>query len=524
MKNIENIQLVIPMSGKGFRFLNEGYTDPKPLIKVQDKPIIEHVIAMFPGVSDVLFICREEHILNTDMKNILRKISPKCNIVSLPDEKLLGPVDSVSRVFEYLDDTKEIIVSYCDYGSVWDFEEFIKENRLKNLDGSIVTYTGFHPHMLGTDNYAFIKKNDQQVVKVQEKKPFTDDRMSEEASNGAYYFKNSKIVKQYFRELMDSDIQVNGEFYVSEVYNLMIRDNMKVGTYKIDKMLQWGTPYDLEIFKDWCRYFESKKMNLITNPKNTSLILPFAGFGSRFKKEGYNVPKPFIKVDNDEMVLRAVSDLPICDKNIFIGLNSHLVEYDIDTKLKNKFKTYDLIGIDEVTEGQACTCEIGINNSEVDLEDPIMISACDNGVYYDTQKYLELVNDEEIDIIVWSFRNSQTSKVKPNSYAWLDVDENDYIKYVSCKKFIYDDPLKTHAIIGTMFFRKGKYFIDGLKQNYKLNSRVNNEFYVDDVLNRNIENGLKVKVFEVDHYVCWGTPDDLNTYNYWKEYFNKFKK
>ena len=135
MKNIENIQLVIPMSGKGFRFLNEGYTDPKPLIKVQDKPIIEHVIAMFPGVSDVLFICREEHILNTDMKNILRKISPKCNIVSLPDEKLLGPVDSVSRVFEYLDDTKEIIVSYCDYGSVWDFEEFIKENRLKNLDG-----------------------------------------------------------------------------------------------------------------------------------------------------------------------------------------------------------------------------------------------------------------------------------------------------------------------------------------------------------------------------------------------------
>jgi len=261
MKNIENIQLVIPMSGKGFRFLNEGYTDPKPLIKVQGKPIIEHVIAMFPGVSDVLFICREEHILNTDMKNILRKISPKCNIVSLPDEKLLGPVDSVSRVFEYLDDTKEIIVSYCDYGSVWDFEEFIKENRLKNLDGSIVTYTGFHPHMLGSDNYAFIKKNDQQVVKVQEKKPFTDDRMSEEASNGAYYFKNSKIVKQYFRELIDSDIQVNGEFYVSEVYNLMIRDNMKVGTYKIDKMLQWGTPYDLEIFKDWCRYFESKKMN-----------------------------------------------------------------------------------------------------------------------------------------------------------------------------------------------------------------------------------------------------------------------
>jgi bifunctional N-acetylglucosamine-1-phosphate-uridyltransferase/glucosamine-1-phosphate-acetyltransferase GlmU-like protein len=72
-----------------------------------------------------------------------------------------------------------------------------------------------------------------------------------------------------------------------------------------------------------------------------------------------------------------------------------------------------------------------------------------------------------------------------------------------------------------MFFRKGKYFIDGFQKNIQDNIRTNGEFYVDDVLNQNIKDGLKVKVFEVENYICWGTPNDYKTYNYWKEYFKK---
>jgi hypothetical protein len=44
---------------------------------------------------------------------------------------------------------------------------------------------------------------------------------------------------------------------------------------------------------------------------------------------------------------------------------------------------------------------------------------------------------------------------------------------------------------------------------------------VDDVINQNIKSGLNVKVFEVENYICWGTPSDYKTYNYWKEHFVK---
>ena len=72
-----------------------------------------------------------------------------------------------------------------------------------------------------------------------------------------------------------------------------------------------------------------------------------------------------------------------------------------------------------------------------------------------------------------------------------------------------------------MFFRKCEYFTKGYNSNIKEDIRTNGEFYVDDVLNQNIKDGLKVKVFEVENYICWGTPNDFRTYNYWEDYFNK---
>ena len=221
------------------------------------------------------------------------------------------------------------------------------------------------------------------------------------------------------------------------------------------------------------------------------------------------------------MIIQAVNCLPQSDKNVFMCLEDHIQDFGIDSKLSEHYPNTQVVSISETTQGQASTCQIGIDKVGMDLQSPILISACDNGVYYNSQKYLDMVNDTSIDIIVWTFRNNQASKTNPNAYAWLDVDDSGFVKHVSCKNFIYEDPLTTHAIVGTMFFRKCEYFTKGYSNNIKENIRTNGEFYVDDVLNQNIKDGLKVKVFEVENYICWGTPNDFRTYNYWEDYFNK---
>ena len=55
----------------------------------------------------------------------------------------------------------------------------------------------------------------------------------------------------------------------------------------------------------------------------------------------------------------------------------------------------------------------------------------------------------------------------------------------------------------------------------KKDIRINGEFYVDEMMNLLINDNLKVGIFEVEKYLCWGTPNDLKTYNYWKEFFTK---
>ena len=106
---MENVQLIVPMSGIGKRFIDAGYVDPKPLIVVDGKPIIEHVVELFGKPDDVIFICNELHLKTTNMVEILKRISPNCKIYPVSNENRRGPVDAVSKIFDKIDDNKEII-------------------------------------------------------------------------------------------------------------------------------------------------------------------------------------------------------------------------------------------------------------------------------------------------------------------------------------------------------------------------------------------------------------------------------
>ena len=80
------------MSGLGSRFLKEGYKLPKPLIKVDDKEIISHVLNIFPEIYSVLFICNEEHLNNQELnlRNKLNKLHNNVQIISIkPHKKVL---------------------------------------------------------------------------------------------------------------------------------------------------------------------------------------------------------------------------------------------------------------------------------------------------------------------------------------------------------------------------------------------------------------------------------------------------
>ncbi|MGG7147369.1 nucleotidyltransferase [Clostridium butyricum] len=258
-----------------------------------------------------------------------------------------------------------------------------------------------------------------------------------------------------------------------------------------------------------------------------NIIIPMAGAGQRFINEGYKIHKPAIPTidrrsgEELPMVVCATMDLPKVDsegKNVtYIDRTFHK-EDGVESEIKKYYKKASFITIDNLTEGQACTCMLAkdkINNNE-----SLLIAGCDNGMILDEEKFEELSN--ECDVIVFTYRNNESVLVKPDAYGWVRVDDNNRITGLSIKKAISKNPMEDHAIVATFWFKKGSIFVEATEKMIKENDRINNEFYVDQTIKHMLELGYDARVFEIDRYIGWGTPKDyenyMNTIKYWKEF------
>ena len=253
------MKIVIPMSGQGSRFVKAGYTTYKPFILEHNIPIIEHVINLFPGEDDFIFICRTDLLETTNLKEQLLKLKPTATIVPCEPHKL-GPVYTVTKAFHLIDDNEQVICNYCDFFMHWDYQDFKNTVSQNNCDGCIPCYTGFHPHLLHEKNlYAGCAVDSNQfLTEIKEKFSFEQDKSKGFHSAGTYYFSKGSYVKKYFTQLMDERIDLNGEYYISLVYNLLCRDNLKTYVYsKVPHFCQWGTPEDMEEYNQWSDVFNA---------------------------------------------------------------------------------------------------------------------------------------------------------------------------------------------------------------------------------------------------------------------------
>jgi NDP-sugar pyrophosphorylase family protein len=520
------MQIIIPMSGFGERFRKAGYKIPKPLIKVNKRPIISYVIDMFPGESDFIFICNQEHLKNSDfaLEKTIKKYCPSGRIVSIAPHKL-GPVHAVTKAFDFINNDKPVVVNYCDFSCYWDWNHFKDFVSTSKCDAAIPAYKGFHPHSLGTTNYAYIKESNNYIYDIQEKKPFTNNRMNEYASSGTYYYSSGLLMKDSFVEAISNDFSTNGEFYVSLSYKNLIKKNKEILLYPIQHFMQWGTPEDLNEYQMWSNLFDAlikKKFSEINS--FGSLVVPMAGQGQRFVDEGYNKPKPMIKVTGEPMVIQSVKSLPKASHNHFI-LRSDMNGFnEIRDNLNKSFENCSFTTLSSLSKGQATSAFLGIKKLLTLSENtnPITIAACDNGVIYDYKKLEKLLNDPRIDIIVWGVRQNPNAIRRPKMFGWIDEEKN-IIKNISVKK-----PLKkinqAPIVIGTFTFKKSKIFFDAYRNMTNRKGTIGEEYYVDSMINDAIKIGMKCIYFEVDNYISWGTPNDLKTFEYWQSCFHKWKQ
>lgn len=516
------MQIVVPMSGFGERFRRAGYSKPKPLIEIDGKPIIAHVIDLFPGETDFVFICNRDHLDDRSfaMAETLRKYCPTGRILAIEPHKL-GPIHAVLRAADMIDRAAPVVVNYCDFTCYWEWSHFKEFVRASGCDGAIPAYRGFHPHSLGTTNYAYIREQGGWISDIREKQPFTDNRMQEYASTGTYYFRSGEVMLEALQRTCDRDLNVGGEYYVSLAYKALFEDKAAVAVYPIQHFMQWGTPEDVAEYQQWSGAFRLlAEANRDQAALPGDLVVPMAGLGQRFADDGWTDPKPLIGVSGQPMVIQAARDLPVVGESVFV-LRTDMPEVQrIEATLAKAFPRCRFVELASVTEGQAVTALAGVEALAVGNDRPVTFGTCDNGLIYDAGGLAGLLDDGDADLIVWVRRAHAHAIRHPQMYGWVAAC-GDAVTGVSVKK-----PLSTPAtdpiVVGTFTFRRSADFRRCFARMTARWGRVNGEYYLDTCIEDALALGLRCRLFEIDAWLNWGTPDDLRTFEYWQSCFHKW--
>jgi HAD superfamily hydrolase (TIGR01509 family) len=234
----DKLNVLIPMAGAGSRFEQAGYTFPKPLIDVRNKPMIQVVVDNLNIDANYIYVVQKSHRAKYNLDTLLNLITPGCKIVEV-DGLTQGAACTALLAKEFIDNDAPLFFANSDQFVEWDSNEFMYKMNETNADGGIVTFKAIHP------KWSFAKVNPLTglVEEVAEKNPISDD-----ATVGYYYWKHGSDFVKYAEQMIEKDIRVNNEFYVCPVFNQAIEDAKEIRTFNVSKMWGLGTPEDLKFY------------------------------------------------------------------------------------------------------------------------------------------------------------------------------------------------------------------------------------------------------------------------------------
>lgn len=233
------MKILIPMAGEGSRFMDEGYTFPKPLIDVAGKPMIQSVVENLDFDCEYIFLVRKSHVDRySGLLNTLDRITNGRYKHVLVDELTQGAACTALLAKDLIDNDEDLLIANSDQIIEYNPENFKLLKDLTSVDGVTFVFNAVHP------KWSFVKTNSRGfITEVAEKKP-----ISNIATCGIYWYRRGSDFVKYAEQMVDKDIRVNNEFYIAPVYNELIADNKTLIPFYVHKMWGIGTPEDLNRF------------------------------------------------------------------------------------------------------------------------------------------------------------------------------------------------------------------------------------------------------------------------------------
>ena len=230
------VDLVMPMAGRGSRFSAAGFALPKPLLLLDGEPFFwwaaESVRRVFT-LRSMAFVVLAEHVAEHGIDREILSRYPGAEIVALPDVTS-GALETAVAGCQAVSGEAWLIVNDCDHA-------FRAESLAGALPGFAPDTAGFLCHFRSrAPSYSYALYGDAgRLVRTAEKDPISDLAIA-----GAYGFRDRATFLRH-AEAYAADCPYP-ELFMSGVYNTMVAAGLAVRGAVLDEHLSFGTPQEYE--------------------------------------------------------------------------------------------------------------------------------------------------------------------------------------------------------------------------------------------------------------------------------------
>ena len=244
--------------------------------------------------------------------------------------------------------------------------------------------------------------------------------------------------------------------------------------------------------------------------KKINVLIPMAGSGSRFKKEGVNTPKPLIKVRRKTMIETSIDTLGIKNaRYFFVKLDFYNNNWNKNLNIiLNKYaKKQNIKTIKKVLNGPVESCMTLKGELKKFIHDPLIITNCDQSLAWDAKNFLNFIKKNDPDGVVVTYN----SKNKKNSFA-KNKKYTNKVLVIKEKKVI-----SNLALVGIHFWKKTSDFIESANRYLKDQKSKQKESFISETYNYLIKEKKNILSYKISNnkFDLIGTPKDL------KKFLNK---
>jgi len=239
------INILVPISGEGRRFKEAGFLEPKPLIKVLDKFMVQWGVGSCDFLNELtqhklIFTVRKEHVDEFKIDQKLRELFGSATIV-IPidtDNWPKGQAGHALAAKEYINNNNRLFIYSCDTFSLSPSAELIDR---EDPDGILPCFEA------SEDRFSYAKLDqDGYVCETAEKRV-----ISNLATTGHYYFRRGSDFVDAVESMIKNKDTFNNEYYVAPCYNFLIKRGKKLRVVMVKSNWVMGTPAELEYFLEY---------------------------------------------------------------------------------------------------------------------------------------------------------------------------------------------------------------------------------------------------------------------------------